>query len=95
MKITAPSSSCVTTSIRKENNYYAAIADFLLTIHVPVPRILAHDHLRGFIVMEDLGDRDLWSYRDESWIRRSAYYRATLSIAYRLHTFPVEDFPFG
>jgi aminoglycoside/choline kinase family phosphotransferase len=79
--------------VRKENNYYAAIADFLLKIHVPVPRILAHDRLRGFIVMEDLGDRDLWSYRDEPWIRRSAYYRATLSIAYRLHTFPVEDFP--
>ena len=79
--------------VRKENNYYAAIADFLLNIHVPVPRILAHDHLRGFIVMEDLGDRDLWSYRDESWIRKSAYYRATLSIAYGLHTFPVEDFP--
>jgi N-acetylmuramate 1-kinase len=78
---------------RKENIYYAAIADFLLTIHVSTPRILAHDHLRGFIVMEDLGDRDLWSYRDESWIKRSAHYRATLSIAYRLHTFPVEDFP--
>ncbi len=79
---------------RKENYYYATIADFLLTIHVPVPRILAHDRLRGFIVMEDLGDRDLWSYRDESWIRRSAYYRTTLSIAYRLHAFPVQDFPF-
>jgi len=79
--------------VRKENNYYAAIADFLLTIRVPVPRILAHDHLRGFIVVEDLGDRDLWSYRNESWTRRSAYYRATLSVAYRLHAFPVEDFP--
>ncbi|MGZ6225388.1 MAG: aminoglycoside phosphotransferase family protein [Syntrophales bacterium] len=77
----------------RENNYYAAIADFLLTIHVPVPRILAQDHLRGFIVMEDLGDRDLWSYRDESWTRRGAYYRAILSAAYRLHAFPVEDFP--
>jgi hypothetical protein len=79
--------------LRKENNYYAAIADFLLTIHIPVPRVLAHDHLRGFIVMEDLGDRDLWSYRDESWTVKSAYYRATLSVAYRLHAFPVEDFP--
>jgi N-acetylmuramate 1-kinase len=79
---------------RKENSYYAAIADFLLRIHVPVPRILAHDHLRGFIVMENLGDRDLWSYRDESWARRGTFYRATLSIAYRLHAFPVEDFPF-
>jgi hypothetical protein len=80
--------------VRKENNYYAAIADFLLQIHIPVPRILAHDNLMGFIVMEDLGDRDLWSYKDEPWTRRSAYYRATLSIAHRLHTFPVEDFPF-
>lgn len=79
--------------VRRENNYYAAIADFLFMIHVPVPRILAHDHLRGFIIMEDLGDRDLWSYRDESRTKRTAYYRATLSIAYRLHTFPVEDFP--
>jgi aminoglycoside/choline kinase family phosphotransferase len=79
--------------VRKENTYYAAIADFLFIIHVPTPRILAHDHLRGFIIMEDLGDRDLWSYRDESQIKRIAYYRATLSIAYRLHTFPVEDFP--
>ncbi|MGO9139815.1 MAG: aminoglycoside phosphotransferase family protein [Syntrophales bacterium] len=78
---------------RKENSYYAAIADFLLKIQVPVPRILAHDHLRGFVVMEDLGDRDLWSYRDESWTKRGAYYRATLSVAYRLHAFPVEDFP--
>ena len=80
--------------VRRENNYYTAIADFLLQIHIPVPRILAHDHLMGFIVMEDLGDRDLWSYKDEPWTRRSAYYRATLSIAHRLHTFPVEDFPF-
>jgi aminoglycoside/choline kinase family phosphotransferase len=43
--------------------------------------------------MEDLGDRDLWSYRDESWITRSAYYRTSLSIAYKLHTFSVKDFP--
>lgn len=80
--------------VREENNYYAAIADFLSKIHIPVPRVLAHDPLRGFIVMEDLGDRDLWSYRDEPWVRRSTYYRATLSIAHRLHTFPIEDFPF-
>jgi len=79
--------------VYKENNYYAAIANFLFMIHVPVPRILAHDHLRGFIIMEDLGDRDLWSCRDESWARRSSYYRAALSFAYSLHTFPVEDFP--
>ena len=79
---------------RKENGYYAAIADFLLLIHIPVPRIMTHDPVRGFIVMEDLGDRDLRSCWDESQTRRSAYYRATLSVAYRLHAFPAEDFPF-
>jgi N-acetylmuramate 1-kinase len=79
--------------IRKENGYYAAIADFLLLIHVQVPRIISHDPLRGFIVMEDLGERDLRSYSDESQTQRNAYYRATLSLAHRLHAFAVEDFP--
>ena len=77
----------------EENNYYAAIAEFLREIDVPAPRISAHDPARGFIVMEDLGDLDLWSFRHESWPTRSAYYRKTLAITYRLHSFPAEDFP--
>ena len=77
----------------KENNYYAAIAEFLRDIDVPAPRISAHDPARGFIVMEDLGDVDLWSFRPESWPTRSAHYRKTLAITYRLHSFRAEDFP--
>lgn len=78
-----------------ENGIYSAIADFLKDIDVPAPRIIAHDPVQGFIVMEDLGDADLWSFRDAPWITRSMYYRKTLIIAQRLHSFPIQDFPVG
>jgi aminoglycoside/choline kinase family phosphotransferase len=76
-----------------ENKIYAAIARFLRGIDVPAPQIIAHDTARGFIVMEDLGDTDLWSYRHETWSMRRTYYRKTLAIAQRLHSFPIQDFP--
>ncbi|HUH66112.1 MAG TPA: phosphotransferase [Syntrophales bacterium] len=78
---------------REENRYYAAIADFLRSIGVPVPGIIVHDPEKGFILMDDLGDRDLWSYREEPWTERGLYYRKTLSAIHRLHAFPVQDFP--
>ena len=77
----------------KENVYYAAIAQFLRNIGISVPLVMAHDPHKGFIVMEDLGDSDLWSFRHESWGVRSAYYRKTLTMAHRLHTFSMEQFP--
>ncbi len=78
---------------QKENNYYAAIADFLRHIDVPVPLIMAHSPEQGHIVMEDLGDDDLWSFRHEPWETRREYYHKTLSAIRRLHTFPVKGFP--
>jgi len=77
----------------EENKYYAAIAEFLRGINIPVPRIVAHDPARGFIVMEDLGDTDLWSFRNEPWSVRYTIYLKTLAIAQRLHSFPVAEFP--
>ncbi|MEN6317504.1 MAG: phosphotransferase [Syntrophaceae bacterium] len=76
-----------------ENGIYAAIAEFLREIDVPAPHIIAHDPIQGFIVMEDLGDTDLWSYRHEPWSMRSTYYRKTLVIVQKLHFFPIQDFP--
>ena len=78
-----------------ENRIYATIAEFLREINVPAPRIIAHDPARGFIIMEDLGDEDLWSFRDKPWVTRSIYYRKTLAITHRLHSFSVQDFPIG
>jgi aminoglycoside/choline kinase family phosphotransferase len=78
---------------RVENAYYADIAAFLRDINVPVPRLIYHDSARCLIVMEDLGDTDLWSLRENPWEVRRSHYRKTLTLAHRLHAFPERDFP--
>ncbi len=78
---------------REENNHYAAIAEFLQDIGVTAPRITAHDPLRGFVVMEDLGNTDLWFFRHQPWEIRQDFYRKTLVVIRRLHSFGMADFP--
>jgi hypothetical protein len=71
---------------REENRHYVAIARFLAGVGVRVPEIYFHDDEEGLIWMEDLGDRDLWSYRNEPWpVRRELYYNA-LDQVLTLHT---------
>jgi aminoglycoside/choline kinase family phosphotransferase len=43
--------------------------------------------------MEDLGDTDLWSFREAARETRRAFYQKTLTIVHRLHSFPERDFP--
>jgi aminoglycoside/choline kinase family phosphotransferase len=78
---------------REENTYYADIATFLSGIYVSVPQMIRHDPVSCLIVMEDLGDTDLWSLRKIPWETRRALYQKTLTIAHRLHCFPEKDFP--
>jgi len=78
---------------RVENTYWAEIALFLREIDVPVPRLIRHDPAICLILMEDLGDTDLWSFREASWETRRALYQKTLAIVHRLHLFPEKDFP--
>ncbi|MCX5806437.1 MAG: phosphotransferase [Proteobacteria bacterium] len=78
---------------RLENTYYADIAVFLCSIHIPVPLMISHDPAACLMLMEDVGERDLWSLRDTSWETRQGLYQKTLSIAHRLHSFPESDFP--
>lgn len=71
---------------REENRHYVTIARFLSEVGVRVPEIYFHDDEEGLIWMEDLGDRDLWSYRDEPWpVRRELYHNA-LDQVLVLHT---------
>lgn len=49
---------------RQENCYHAPIAKFLEDIGVPVPHIVGHDPSVHVVVTEDLGDADLWSFRN-------------------------------
>jgi len=78
---------------RVENTYYADIAIFLREINVQVPRLISHDPAACLILMEDLGDTDLWSIRKTPWETRRALYQKTLTITHRLHSFPEKDFP--
>ena len=74
---------------QEENAYWADIAAFLAGRQVPVPAVYGHDPERGFILMEDLGDRDLWSYRHESWAVRGDIYRRVLRRISPLYTGPL------
>jgi aminoglycoside/choline kinase family phosphotransferase len=78
---------------RIENGYYAGITSFLHDIGVPVPRLIRHDAADSLMLMEDIGNQDLWSFRDDSWEVRRTLYEKTLTVASRLHSFPVEAFP--
>jgi hypothetical protein len=80
---------------RVENRYYADIAVFLCEINVPVPRLIRHDSAACMIVMEDLGDTDLLSFRKAPWETRRGLYQRTLTIIHRLHSFPRDAFPSG
>ena len=63
---------------REENRHYVTIASFLTEHRIRVPEIYFHDAAEGLIWLEDLGERDLYSYRDESWLVRRAFYESVL-----------------
>lgn len=70
---------------RDENRHYVDIARFLRLVGVRVPEIYFHDEAEGLIWMEDLGDRDLWSFREEPWETRRGLYRAALDQVLTMH----------
>jgi len=53
---------------REENRHYVEIAQFLETHGIHAPRIYYHDTDEGLIWLEDLGERDLFGYRNEPWL---------------------------
>ena len=73
---------------REENRHYVEIAEFLAAHRIRAPKIYFHDPAEGLIWIEDLGKTDLWSYRDESWLVRSALYESALAEIVKLHCLP-------
>src|SRR6266571_1871108 len=73
---------------REENRHYVEIAQFLETHSIHAPRIYYHDPDEGLIWLEDLGERDLFGYRDESWLVRRAFYESALDEIRKLHQLP-------
>jgi aminoglycoside/choline kinase family phosphotransferase/choline kinase len=79
--------------VREENSIYAAVAGFLQGIGVAVPEIFGHDPERGLLLMEDLGDEDLFTNRNAPWELRRRLYEKTLAIVSMLHAFSSESLP--
>lgn len=79
---------CVAVSYgteKAENACYAACAEFLQSGGVRVPRVLAHDAERRYLLLEDVGAEDLWTHRGAPWsVRRGLYVQALEQVA-RLH----------
>jgi aminoglycoside/choline kinase family phosphotransferase len=73
---------------REENRHYVEIAQFLETHGIHAPRIYHHDAEEGLIWLEDLGERDLFGHRDESWLVRRALYDSALDEVRKLHQLP-------
>jgi N-acetylmuramate 1-kinase len=73
---------------REENRHYVEIAQFLEAHDIHAPRIYYHDADEGLIWLEDLGERDLFGYRDEPWLVRRAFYESALNEVSKLHHLP-------
>jgi hypothetical protein len=73
---------------REENRHYVEIAQFLAGHGIRAPKIYFHDPAEGLIWIEDLGERDLFGYRAESWLVRRAFYESALDEIGKLHRLP-------
>src|SRR6058998_1621426 len=73
---------------REENRHYVEIAKFLEAHGIRAPKIYFHDPTEGLIWIEDMGEQDLYSYRDDSWLVRRAFYESALDEIIKLHSLP-------
>lgn len=71
---------------KEENRHYVDIAKYLESVGVNVPRIHFHDPEEGLIWMQDLGELDLWHWRNEAWEVRKPLYESTLLEVSKMHT---------
>jgi len=77
----------------EENAHWAGINKFMASLNISVPRIIAQDVPRHFLLIEDLGEVDLWSERILPWNERRDYYFQALTQIYRLHSFDLKSLP--
>ena len=87
-RVTAGEESLIIVSYtghREENLHYVAIGEFLHAAGVQVPVVHYHDPAEGLIFMQDLGDVDLWAFRNADPGTRHTLYEAALLQAVQLH----------
>ncbi|NNM28854.1 MAG: phosphotransferase [Akkermansiaceae bacterium] len=80
------------TADRKDNRYFLPVARFLQQAKINVPDVLYDNPGRCVALIEDLGEKDLLSIKDEPWEEREPYYRSALEQLDRLfYTRPPKD----
>lgn len=88
---------------RPENARFAPQTDFLRAHGIAAPRILARDLEQNRLWIEDLGETDLWSFREADWASvKRPLYEATLVEVAKIHALrestledpPVVELPF-
>ena len=77
----------------EENAYWTEINRFLNDLNIPVPLIIAFDHRQRFLLLEDLGEIDLYMLRTLPWYKRRPFYLKALSEIHRLHRIRLADVP--
>jgi aminoglycoside/choline kinase family phosphotransferase len=77
----------------EENAHWAGINKFMSSLGVNVPKIIVQDIARHFLLIEDLGNVDLWSERFLPWEERRDYYFHVLTQIYQLHSFDLKSIP--
>lgn len=70
---------------KAENARFVAIANFLEDAGINAPFVYHHEPAEGLIWMQDLGDTDLWDYRDRPWPVRKGLYQGVLDQVAALH----------
>ncbi len=72
---------------RHENRLYAGHTEFLTSLRIHVPRLLAHDPKARLVLLEDAGTRDLLGeLAGATEARQRTLYKPVLALTARLHT---------
>ena len=66
------------TDDRPDNDFYPQVSDFLSKAGINVPEIYHRDMRWRVALVEDLGDKDLLSMKDEPFEKREPFYRSAL-----------------
>jgi aminoglycoside/choline kinase family phosphotransferase len=80
---------------RKDNANYLPVANFLRKAGFNVPEVIYDNPGRRVALVQDLGDTDLLSMKDEPWEVKEPYYRSALEQLDKLfYTRPPKDLEF-
>ena len=80
---------------RSDNANYLPVAEFLLKAKLNVPHVLYDNTARCCALVEDLGDNDLLSMKDEPWEKRLPIYKSAFEQLDKLfYSRPPKDLSF-